>query len=503
MTKCPNCNAEQTSESPKFCFECGYNFKQTSEQATASAKNDIEEKLAPFDYDDLGNGKYSIERIKDRFTEAVEIPEGVVEIGVIAFSGCTLLRSLTLPKSLLTVRSGAFEKCTALEEVVFLSQKCTLEGSLFSGCSELKKVVLPSGLTVIPGSLFTGASSLKELTLPETVKKIENFAFQGTSIETITVPTSIEFLDSHAFAGGIIKTVRYMGTRAQWDKVTKEGLPYQNAKWRDFRITFAEKEEKGAASQGQGSATELKTKAAPAKKAKPQKINGKTKENLLWEIRVCKEAVQKKEKALITSFSDVMSAILRILLLSPFCAIIPALIFFEKINNGMIKERLPHIILIAVGLATIVSLIMEYSFKRKNTQNYSGKECLEVLTERLRIAKLLLNALEEGRTPSEAETKYRLSFFDADVKKCVNCAYMGKTIKETTTHYSDGTTETSSSVDHYFCQKLDKAHVKKNNVCNNYFPKRVAGAIDAANRYYAKIEEELREKDKRKANGFR
>ena len=124
MIKCPECGAEQASENPKFCFECGHRFGEASSPAPAES---IEEKLEAFLYDDLGNGRYSIRKLKDKFAESVEIPEGVVEIGVIAFSGCTLLRSITLPKSLLTVRSSAFEKCTALEEVVFLSEKCALE----------------------------------------------------------------------------------------------------------------------------------------------------------------------------------------------------------------------------------------------------------------------------------------------------------------------------------------------------------------------------------------
>ena len=87
MIKCPECGAEQASENPKFCFECGHRFGEASSPAPAES---IEEKLEAFLYDDLGNGRYSIRKLKDKFAESVEIPEGVVEIGVIAFSNYSI-----------------------------------------------------------------------------------------------------------------------------------------------------------------------------------------------------------------------------------------------------------------------------------------------------------------------------------------------------------------------------------------------------------------------------
>lgn len=490
MIKCPKCGAEQVTDTPKFCSECGHNFN-VPQLIPETKTDDIEEKLTPFHYEDLGDGRYSILRVEDKFVENVEIPEGVVELQTLAFSGCTLLRSVTLPKSLLVVRDSAFSGCSALEEVIFLGEKCTIGTNVFSDCSELKKVALPSALTEISASMFNGASSLENLVIPVTVKKICNFAFRYTSIKCLSLPTSVVFLEGCALVD--VKKVRYEGTKAQWKRIETMGNPLLKPGKNTFSITYAG-EDITASSNSKEPAS--KTKNSRAKKSKAKKTDEKTKEDLLWEIRVCEEAITAKQKSLSIKAGDVFAFLFQAICTSAFFAVV--LIFLLRRQSGV---DISHVIILALVLGGIATAIFRHAVLSGNT--ICDKDLLEVLSERLRIAKLCLAALEAGMTPSENEKKYRLTFADSADKKCGNCAYMGKVMRETTETYSDGTTSTSTSVDHYFCGKMGDQKVKKSNVCDNYFSKRVAGAFDAANKYYEETAQSLLKGDQRKANGFR
>ena len=226
-------------------------------------------------------------------------------------------------------------------------------------------------------------------------------------------------------------------------------------------------------------------------------------QELLWEIRVCKAGIERTENKIAkTTRQRAVGFILRTFWSAIFCAIVPVLIF--RFMDVALEERIPHIILIAIGLSALFQFRIQKEIdKGKGFTTYGGSDCLEVLSERLRIAKLCLSALEEEKALSEDEKKYLLTFADVQEKKCGNCVHMGKTIKETTTSYSDGSTSTTSSLDHYFCSKQNGMRVKKRNACDNFYPMRVAKAFERAEKVYEETVSFLREEDNKRANGFR
>ena len=94
--------------------------------------------------------------------EDVTIPDGVTEIGALAFYGCTSLESVTIPASVTKI-SG------------------------FSGCTSLKSVTIPDSVTEIGINTFDGCTSLASVTIPDSVTKISAYVFSGcTSLKSVT-----------------------------------------------------------------------------------------------------------------------------------------------------------------------------------------------------------------------------------------------------------------------------------------------------------------------------
>ena len=150
--------------------------------------------------------------------------EGVKQIAENAFAG-TYIRSVSIPSTLTTISANAFKNCSYLRDVYVADGVDSILANAFSGCNKLTKFI-PSGyLSYIGNSAFKGCSSLKEvslntnselfidayafnncenltkLKLSEGVKKIEDYAFQGTAIDTLFIPNSLQKIGAYAFAG--------------------------------------------------------------------------------------------------------------------------------------------------------------------------------------------------------------------------------------------------------------------------------------------------------------
>ena len=128
----------------------------------------------------------------------VIIPDGIVSIGKQAFYNCANLTTLTIPDSVTNIGNMAFDRCTALETVslptlaikfisklalknVTITSGDSVEGSAFSGCTLLSSVTLHENLTSIGDRAFEGCESLEQLSIPDSVTRIDDGAFNGTA----------------------------------------------------------------------------------------------------------------------------------------------------------------------------------------------------------------------------------------------------------------------------------------------------------------------------------
>lgn len=108
--------------------------------------------------------------------QTLEISEGIKSIGLDAFRGSTLLKSVVLPSSLEKLVGGCFENCTSLTTVSFRNDTSNLKligNQAFSGCKKLTKFDVPSSVNTIEHGAFNRCTSMKEINI--TVKDTTSF----------------------------------------------------------------------------------------------------------------------------------------------------------------------------------------------------------------------------------------------------------------------------------------------------------------------------------------
>lgn len=169
---------------------------------------------------------------------SVVMPNSIVSIGKFAFSACLKLKSLTIPRNVNEIGDFAFTVMPSLEHLTVDESNDTFDSredcnaiirtrtnTLCVGC---KKTVIPDGVEVIagnafsacmaepgdlepfeidiPGSVeivdayaFNGCGSLVAVKFSEGLKRIDRWAFLGTSIESIEIPASVTEIDEQAF----------------------------------------------------------------------------------------------------------------------------------------------------------------------------------------------------------------------------------------------------------------------------------------------------------------
>lgn len=130
----------------------------------------------------------------------ITLPESVIQLYVLAFSGCANLKTINLDHITQYDRL-VFSGCTNLElDVTFPADMTVIPSSLFAGCAKIRSVTFPENLTEIGYSAFQGCSSLTEINIPETVTAIGNGAFSDCSgITEITIPQGCTSIGGQTF----------------------------------------------------------------------------------------------------------------------------------------------------------------------------------------------------------------------------------------------------------------------------------------------------------------
>jgi hypothetical protein len=115
------------------------------------------------------------------------LPEGVEEIGEMAFEAAGDLEMVNIPSSMKKLGKYCFGDCSSLG---------------------IESLVLPEGLELIDEGAFTYCSNLnREVALPSTLKQIGDYAFYLSAISGVTFNEGLERLGGHAFSGCKLKSV--------------------------------------------------------------------------------------------------------------------------------------------------------------------------------------------------------------------------------------------------------------------------------------------------------
>lgn len=164
------------------------------------------------------------------FTE-VTVPDSVINIDRYAFSGCDKLKNITLPVNLKRIGDNAFAGCGFTKVSIPGSVKSIGYG-IFKNCAELSSItvennnryhsknnclietesktlisgcknsVIPDdgSVTKIGNSAFFGCTGLTSINIPDLISIIGNSAFSGcTGLTNITIPNSTTIIDEFAF----------------------------------------------------------------------------------------------------------------------------------------------------------------------------------------------------------------------------------------------------------------------------------------------------------------
>lgn len=156
--------------------------------------------------------------------KAVQLPQGLVEIGAYSFLNCTALETVNFPSSLELIGSYAFDGCISLTaELVFASglkqigsyafgmcysvRKASLPGTVatfgkgvFDQCSNLSDVTLGEGITALPEVMFYRCLSLRSLTLPQSLTSLAEGVFSQSKITALHIPAKVSDIHWGAFA---------------------------------------------------------------------------------------------------------------------------------------------------------------------------------------------------------------------------------------------------------------------------------------------------------------
>ena len=115
---------------------------------------------------------------------SIVVSNGVTNIGVRAFIGCSNATTVSLPNTLTSIGLMAFLGCTGLTDITLPNSLTSIQESAFMDCTGLTSITLPNSVTTIKEGLFEGCTGLTTVTLPSSVTKIEERAFYNCSAVT-------------------------------------------------------------------------------------------------------------------------------------------------------------------------------------------------------------------------------------------------------------------------------------------------------------------------------
>ncbi len=148
------------------------------------------------------------------YITAIEIEEGIIDIGGRAFAHLYKAKSLSLPDSLEWINDGGFYACESLESVEIPGGVQYIEGNAFDRCYSVKEYVISEeneNFKTVDGVLYNGdmswlmaypaGSERSEFTVPGEVYEINNGAFRRANhLETVVLSNGVGVISDEAFA---------------------------------------------------------------------------------------------------------------------------------------------------------------------------------------------------------------------------------------------------------------------------------------------------------------
>ena len=140
-------------------------------------------------------------------TVAIQLHNGIKEIGDRVFRGNTRLMEIELPDGLEIIGDEAFEY-TGLKSISLPGSVKKLGSFIFANCKFLEEVVLEEGILEIPAGMFYW-DPVTSISLPRTVTKIGSQAFEKCPLQSIEFPESLCEIGRWAFMGTSLSSLQF------------------------------------------------------------------------------------------------------------------------------------------------------------------------------------------------------------------------------------------------------------------------------------------------------
>ena len=160
-----------------FIDEYGVTYSD-NHKILVKGNSGLEEYTVPEGTEVIGNDAWGkMDKLKN-----INLPNGLLEIESLAFSGCMGLTSIQLPSTLKEIGGYAFE-FTMLRYIVVPEGIRVLRNDVFGECFGLNTVILPSTLESIEDYAFCSCPSPQILLMAEERKlsHIDNGSFDGSN----------------------------------------------------------------------------------------------------------------------------------------------------------------------------------------------------------------------------------------------------------------------------------------------------------------------------------
>lgn len=194
---CKNLKAINVSEDNKaYCDIDGVlYYKDLSVLVAYPVAKDLLKYEIPSGVTQIVMGAFS----KNKNLEEVIIPDSVSIIGFNCFSECNKIKKMEIPEGVKKLDS-VFWYCSALEEVKLPDSLTEISSGIFGECRNLKSIVIPKNVIKIGYGAFSGCTSLTSIELPESVQTIDLFAFDCCfSLEKIVIGENVTSISDNVF----------------------------------------------------------------------------------------------------------------------------------------------------------------------------------------------------------------------------------------------------------------------------------------------------------------
>ena len=164
---------------------------------------------------------------------SITIPDGVIEIGWHAFTGCSNLASVTIGAGVTSIQGNIVPGCSnsivlsvsASNTSFYSNNNCIIETATGTVVTGADNATIPNDGTIIKigaGAFQDGL--ITSVSVPSGVTSIEDDAFNHCYLMTsASLPTTLTYIGAHAFAQcSALTDIYYSGTKAQWNIIIKD-----------------------------------------------------------------------------------------------------------------------------------------------------------------------------------------------------------------------------------------------------------------------------------------